>query len=307
MLRRLALVLMLLFSTAAVAETTPVDVPMKVEPRGVFVGEWWRYQHHSAWGGLGMRIFADLVAIPAGIIGWDYQDAALAILISGSTIAFSIPLNPSIDVRLQKSLQDKLGPGHFILWTPYGDTVIWLSIWSAIGTTLFYGLSSGNSPYVETAVLAFEAFWVAQIYTNLIKLFTGREGPRDGNGQGDFHGPSAYTRLFPSGTPSGHLATMYAMFSVVMYYWNTPLLWILLNTVAIVAGVTMVMDNYHFTSEVILAAGIGFFTGRWVVHHRSSRFRYNDQGKVERIMDSISIAPAILPGAGYGLALGFAF
>src|SRR5205823_1584088 len=114
------------------------EKPLVGEPRGVFVGEDWRYQHHSVLGGFALRTLADLVAMPAGIIGWDWKDWLAASLVVATTVTFEIPLNPSIDVRLQRSSQQSLGANHLELWTKYGDTVMWLTVFGAIGGTLAY-------------------------------------------------------------------------------------------------------------------------------------------------------------------------
>jgi hypothetical protein len=273
------------------------------KPPGLFVGESWRYQHHTVLGGFVKRTLADLVAIPTGIGGWDWKDTAVAAVTVATTVAFEIPVGPSIDVRLQNSLQNKLGPNHFMVWTPYGDMVIWTSIATAIATSIVFGVASNQSDYVESAVLAIEAYLVTQFYANLIKLITGRESPMQGYGQGAFKGPEGYVTLFPAGTPSGHVASMWALVSVMMTYWHNPVLWVFLDVLAILFSVTNVADNYHYTSEVILGSVMGIAIGRWVVRHRSSRYRYGKGGIIERI----DLVPQAMRGGGGGVALSLAF
>src|SRR4051812_33245142 len=64
----------------------PAAAPPIVQPRGIFVGEKWRYQHHSAWGGLGLRILADLISMPSSVVNWDAADAAMAALVVTTTV-----------------------------------------------------------------------------------------------------------------------------------------------------------------------------------------------------------------------------
>lgn len=285
------------------ATPEPQADPPPIDPPGILVGDDWRYQHHSILGGLIKRTLADLVAIPSGVGGWSWGDWLALTAFAGTTVAFEWPLGPSIDVRLHASLQHKLGEGHLKLWTPMGDTLIWLSIWSGFAGLLAYGLVSGDSPYTETVVLALEAWIVTQLYVNFIKVWTGREGPGDEGGQGEFHGPAGYLKYFPAGTPSGHVASIWALFTVVMEYWQHPAVYVLLSAVGVVLSVTTVTDDYHFTSEAILGAAMGIAIGRWVVRHRSSRYRYIDGGYIERV----AVTPAVVPGSSYGIALSFAF
>jgi hypothetical protein len=271
------------------------------KPPGLFLGESWRYQHHTVLGGFVKRTLADLVSIPTGVAAWDWKDAAIAAATVASTVAFEIPLYPSIDVRLQNSLENKLGPNHLMVWTPYGDMIVWLSISGAVVTSIIYGSAAHQSDYVESAVLAIEAYLVTQFYANLIKLVTGREAPGKGTGQGLFFGPEGYVKFFPAGTPSGHVASMYALVSAILNYWHNPILWGFLNVLAILFTVTNVADNYHYTSEVISGAVMGIAIGRWVVRHRSSKYRYGEGGLLERL----ELVPQPVPGGGGGIGVRF--
>jgi membrane-associated phospholipid phosphatase len=278
---------------------------------GFLVGDRFRYPRFGLIPGLLARTAMDLIAIPAGLPQWDWKDWLAAGVAVGSTVALSLPLGPSLDVRLQQAIRGVVFPGvsdrtRALIWTPAGDVLIWVSIWSATAGTLLAGVLGDNPAYTETAALMVEAFAVTQIYNNLIKLLTGREGPKDGDGQGRYFGPSGFVRLFPSGTPSGHVATMMAMASVVMHYWNSPAVWISLSAFAALFCATIVVDNYHFVSEVVLGAALGFAVGRWVVHHRSSRFRNSESGLPFRLPMPSALSPMLLPNGGLGLAASWA-
>ncbi len=294
---------LVLFALASEPAEAPAAEPLDVKPHGVLVGDDWRFQHHSLLGGLVKRTLADLVAMPSGVGGWSLYDFAIFTIVMGSTAAFEWPGSPSIDVRLMTALQNKLGQGHLELWTPMGDTIIWLTLFTSVGALLAYGLVTDDRPWLETSLLAIEAWIVTQIYVNTIKVFTGREGPKDEQGQGVFHGPSGYLKYFPAGTPSGHVASMWALFSVVMQYWQHPAAYVLLSALGVVLTMATVTDRYHFPSEAILGATMGIAIGRWVVRHRSSRYRYADDAFIERF----TIAPAIVPGSVYGVGVSFRF
>jgi membrane-associated phospholipid phosphatase len=294
-----ALLLLAAPEPAKPLDTEPLDTP----PHGFFVGDDWRYDHMSLVGGLFKRTAADLVSIPSGIGGWSGADWVTLVLTLGVTVGFEIPFEPSVDVRLQEGMQRWLGPGHPHLWSPFGDTIIWGAFFSGIAALLAYGVVSHDAPYLETAMLSVEAWLVAQFYINVIKILTGRESPTDEQGQGNFHGPAGFTKYFPAGVPSGHVASIWAVFTVVMQYWQSPLLYVLMSAVGVVLSVATIGDNYHFASESICGAVMGIAIGRWIVRHRSTRYRYGAGGAVERL----TLVPMVMPGSGYGAALSFAF
>jgi membrane-associated phospholipid phosphatase len=283
--------------------------------RGVWTHDKYRYgQKWNLVGGLVLRTLMDLVSIPSGMVAWDWWDWTVTAAIVAATVGLSLPTEPSPDVRIQRGLQEMLGgPDHFKIWTTYGDMVIWMGIWGSVASMFLYGMLGDAPEYVEVSALILEGFAIAQVYHLGIKFLTGREGPKDNvtpgetTGEGRYYGPAGFVKLFPSGTPSGHVATMYAMASVVMHYFNTPGVWIALNTFALLFCVTIIADNYHWASDVILGAALGFAVGRWVVHHRSSRYRNDADGLPARIwnkvQDHVALAPTVMPGGGLGAAL----
>ncbi|MEW6432325.1 MAG: phosphatase PAP2 family protein [Myxococcota bacterium] len=294
---------------------TPPGADVLRDGRGLWTHD--RHRFGQKWnlvGGLFLRTLMDLVAIPSGMAAWDWLDWTVFSGTIAATVALSLPLSPSPDVQLQRALQRALGgPDHFKLWTTYGDMFIWMGIWGSVASMFLYGITADAPEYVEVPALVVEAFAVTQLYHLGIKALTGREGPHDEvtpgetTGEGRYFGPAGFARLFPSGTPSGHVATMYAMASVVMHYFNTPGVWIALHTFALLFSVTIIADNYHWASDVILGAALGFCVGRWVVHHRSTKFRNDEGGLPRRILSSIAnratITPTVMPGGGFGGAV----
>jgi membrane-associated phospholipid phosphatase len=281
---RLALLLLLLLGAAPVRAqvTEPGD-------HGVFTGEQWRYRRVDLFPGLALRILADLVAIPSGVPWWQAPEWAVFGGVVGSTI-----------VQFQSVLQrEVLGVNHFRVWTTVGDVAIWSTVGAATVSLLVYGLVSGDAPATETAALMIEAFTVAQLYHQMIKLLVGRAGPNRPELEGQYLGPAASLQLWPSGTPSGHMASMYALLSVLMHYFDHPALWVGLNAAALVFGASLVGDDYHWVSDVILGAGLGFCVGRWVVQHRSTRF-HGGQGPPS---PALTVLPVVVPGSGAGLSL----
>jgi membrane-associated phospholipid phosphatase len=218
----------------------------------------------------------------------------------GSTVALSVG-KPSFDVQFQGFVQNQLlgGPDHFRVWTTAGDIVIWTTTAAITVGLLLYGIGSGNDSVTETAALMIESFAVAQVYHQMIKLLTGRAGPSRPELEGEYFGPARSLELWPAGTPSGHMASMYALLTVVMYSVDHPALWVGLNAFMLVFGAALVGDNYHWVSDVILGGAIGFCVGRWVMQHRSTHFVYGEK-KSEL---HVGFSPIVLPGSGGGLAV----
>ncbi len=305
-MRRWALVGCVLLSMAAAGqpETRP-----SVQPRdghGLFTGDQWRYRRADLFSGLVTRIFADLVAIPSGMPWWGAPEWAVFGGAVGSTAALSIG-RPSLDVQFQGFVQNEVlgGPNHFTVWNTTGDLVIWSTTGAATVGLLIYGLITGHAAATETATLMIEAFAVAQLYHQMIKLLAGRAQPTRPELGGEYFGPARSLEFWPGGTPSGHMASMYALLSVLMTYFDHPVLWVALNAFALVFGAALVGDNYHWVSDVILGGAIGFSVGRWVVHHRSTRYRYGADRQPERV--GFTLAPVVLPGSGAGLGVVLTF
>lgn len=291
----LALILTLV-SFSAMADEQPRVLPFSAH--GLFTGDEWRYRSDNKVGGLFARIAADLVAMPSGAPWWSAGDWALFGTTVGSTVALSVG-RPSLDVRFHYLVQYELlgGPGHFTVWNRVGDLIIWPTAGAAVLTLLVVGLITGDEFATQTALLMAEAFAVAQLYHNLIKLLTGRAGPQTPELEGDYFGPARGWKLWPAGTPSGHMASMYSLLAVLMYSVDHPALYVGLNLFALVFGAALIGDNYHWLSDVTLGAAIGFCVGRWVVQHRSTHFVY---GKDPPPLVTVTPLPILLPGGGGG-------
>jgi len=65
----------------------------------------------------------------------------------------------------------------------------------------------------------------------------------------------------------------------------------------------LIIDDAHYASDVVLGGVIGCLMGRWVVHHRSSRYAYGDGVLPIRL---VSLAP-LQVDQGLGVAARFAF
>lgn len=295
------------------------------EPRGVFVGDHWRYKHGQAAGpwvrDFVLRTLADYVAVPTSVLRWEVGDAVTFGLGAAAPIAMSIPVDGwSLDARLQQQIHATYGGVNcdyteadssfcpspmvgFHVWTKPTDlAIVGVTMATPIILGVIGALTKDGGPLLETAALATEAVLVVQVYHVTAKFLTGREAPLGSDGSGRYHGPTRIT--IPAGTPSGHSATMFAIAGVYATYFEP--VWVkalLLGTAGLLASL-LVVDDSHFASDVIVGSMMGYLTARWVVEHRSSRYSYGQNGLPVRLM---GVGPVAVRGQGAAFAATWQF
>ena len=303
---------LLAWLAGSVSEATPL-----AEPK-------WAYQQPKRFddwlGALATRVVLDVVAIPASVVGWDAVDYTL--FATGALLS-TAPLVPvggrSLDARLQDWLHQQRGancgyttrisqvcpvlvsPG-FRLWTSEGDPIIIATLLTVPLFVLGAGAIAHQTGQVEAGTLAIEAVLVTQVYHLTLKVLSGREGPLWYNGSGSFHGPTV--RYMPDGYPSGHAAFLFAVASVYSTYFDEPWLSALLFSTATALSVFLVLDDSHYLSEVIMGAATGYFVGRWVVNHRSSRTAGRVAADRGLQLRSVGVVPGV---GGASLAASFSW
>ena len=219
------------------------------------------------------------VAIAACVLNipyWDSHDWAAVGLTAAGTLAFMAPTDPSPDARLQFWIVK-----HQYKVLDYAMPALRTKTFSPVAVAVMAGLWGGgwlfgNDGIKEWGSLAIEALIVAQSMHVAQKLTMGREGPTQGDGLGIVYGPSKGPELWPSGTPSGHTASVVAVATLTMMYFDNP--WV--DAAAYFAGgyimVSVLYNNQHFISDVIWGAPLGYFIGKWVYDHHSSKMSYHN-------------------------------
>lgn len=308
---------------ATPALSAEIDTPRKVPP-GWFLGDDWRYEPpHSVWHwtkGLFQRSGADLISIPTNLDTWGGVDLLTFMLATAVSVGATVPIDGrSLDARIMDGLHTFRSPNctyavanssvcktpslsGFRVWTELSSPII---TGLAVGTPLVFllgGVFTDNPALVEAGTLAIEAFAVSQFYHLSLKLFTGREGPLWGDGSGTVHGPSAL--YYPDGWPSGHSATFFTIATVYATYFEQTWLRVLVLGTAAFLATMMIFDDAHFASDVLLGSTIGVVVGRWVVHHRSSRYTYGREAIPIRLT---GVAPLSMSEGGLGISARFSF
>ena len=84
------------------------------------------------------------------------------------------------------------------------------------------------------------------------------------------------------------------------YVDNLPLS-LALHAFGLAFATTIILDDYHFLSDVIWGGAMGFAIGQWVVHHRANASVSHGKSK-----PLFMVVPMVSP-KGSGLAAGFTF
>ncbi|MCP4136284.1 MAG: phosphatase PAP2 family protein [bacterium] len=282
------------------AEDLPEE---KTEPKGFvdntgapFRTNEYRYENCNIF----IRAFASLASTFVGVGGWEQEDWIIAGSVTAATSSLMLPFNPSVDVRLDQYVKNNKNHDYDILF-PNITSGQWGYI---IGGMAAIGYGSGylfgNNTILEYISLTMEAIGITQVYHISFKLLMGREGPPNGEGQGVIRGPKYGVQYFPYGTPSGHIATLYAITTVTAEYFDSLALRIISHAVNLYYTANLVYNNEHFISDMIWGAPIGYFVGMWVVKHRSSNFTYISEGENAEDPDEAKEAKVVVyPGVDY--------
>ena len=159
---------------------------------------------------------------------------------------------------------------------------------TAFGT---YGIIFKKQNMVTTTLLATQAYLTGSALENSIKLISGRTRPSAYSGleaEPKFLGPftkvgkdASGKRLYSS-FPSGHTTVVFAAATVfAKEYGNTTLVPILAYGAATLVGISRVVENAHWTTDVVAGAALGYLSGRLIVnnYHRFAKLRAPSQNK----------------------------
>ena len=154
-----------------------------------------------------------------------------------------------------------------------------------------YGYVFKKEKMVTTTLLATQAYLTASAVESVTKFVTGRTRPSfyDSGVEPEprFLGPVSKSKnasgkkLFSS-FPSGHTTVVFAAATVfAKEYYNKPLIPIFSYAVATLVGVSRIIANAHWTTDVLAGAALGYLNGRLVVnnYHRYAKIRAPKQDK----------------------------
>lgn len=133
----------------------------------------------------------------------------------------------------------------------------------------FIGLARKNPKLAETGRLGAEAVIDSGSVTLVTKLVSNRQRPRQGNGQGDFWPYGADHWEWDSSFPSDHATASMALARVISGEYPRWYVMVPAYGFAESVGISRILANQHFPSDVLVGQAIGFLAANYVLNHRS--------------------------------------
>jgi membrane-associated phospholipid phosphatase len=156
-----------------------------------------------------------------------------------------------------------------------------------LGVLGAYGFLFKNRKIQTTTLLATQSYLTGTVIESALKLLAGRQRPYITDStkvevEPTFYGPFYKTPRDPnsrktnSSFPSGHTTVAFAAATVfALEYKNKPWVPVLAYSAASLIGLSRIIENRHWTTDVLTGAAVGYLSGRLVVnnYHRYARIR----------------------------------
>jgi membrane-associated phospholipid phosphatase len=175
-----------------------------------------------------------------------------------------------------------------------------------------YGLIFKKRKMVTTTILATQAYITGGALESVLKYLTGRTRPsyyRPGEeAEPVFLGPfsrsgvDANGRTSYSSFPSGHTTVAFAAATVfASEYKNLKIIPIISYSVASLIGISRIIVNQHWATDVVAGAAIGYLAGKNVVnnYHRYAKLQTAKKNKNTVSFNLQYFDSRLLPGVVY--------
>jgi membrane-associated phospholipid phosphatase len=175
-----------------------------------------------------------------------------------------------------------------------------------------YGVIFKKEKEKTTTLLATQAYITAAAIETVLKYLTGRQRPSyydpvTGANSPTFHGP--FYRFLKKDNasfesfPSGHTTVAFAAATVfAMEYKEIPIVPIIAYSAATAIGLSRIVQNAHWASDVLVGAALGFLSGRQVVnnYHRYSKIQIEGAKKKNTLSFNLNyFNGTLMPGCVY--------
>ena len=200
---------------------------------------------------------------------WDAEDWYKFGFTSAATgIAYIIEPRPKDVAFLQAPFYNSIPA----VWgRRYGEPYIAASI---LGAYAAYSVITGDKTTTKIAFELAQTLTYAGVVTTALKQIIGRARPYTDEGKASFR--PVTTNILDDAhhsLPSGHVTVAFAVSTVLSL--NADPLWlkILAYVPAFFTPFSRAYQGFHWISDCALAAGIGYFTGKWVhdTHDRADQ------------------------------------
>ena len=168
----------------------------------------------------------------------------------------------------------------------YGE---WYAIGGVASVFGVYGLIAKDDRAKKISIELVQAGIYAELITHLLKNTIGRARPYTNEGAFSYH-PFSFFDIDYNSMPSGHTTSAMALSTVMSRHANKMVFKVLAYAPAAFTMFSRMYQNQHFLSDEILACGIGYFVGNWVVDlHEGKRHRINVASVYPRVTISINL------------------
>lgn len=152
----------------------------------------------------------------------------------------------------------------------------------------FLGLARKNPKLAETGRLGAEAILDSGTVALVTKLASNRQRPLQGNGQGNFWADGTSHWEFDSSFPSDHATASMALARVVAGEYPHWYVALPAYGFAESIGISRILANQHFPSDVLVGQAIGFLSGGYVLNHRALYRPGAKRTLTTKLIDSIN-------------------
>jgi len=153
-----------------------------------------------------------------------------------------------------------------------------ITVASLSGLIYLSGLAFNNEKAEQTGIIGIEALAHAGLIVTAGKFITGRQRPGYDHGIDDWHWFPASFRQFGSDPqpkydafPSGHTIAAWALATVIAkQYKDCVIVPIIAYTIATGVGLSRIMLDEHWLSDVIIGGALGYAIGSYEVRERKN-------------------------------------
>lgn len=206
-------------------------------------------------------------------------------VVAASAVAGGLATLMLLDDEIRREVQQHRSPG-LDRWQrrfePLGSAELTFA-----GAALLYGAGSAleREPLAETGRSLLEALILTEVFVKGLKGLTGRQRPGP-DGRSD-----VYFEDLSGIFPSGHTARAFAVASVLAQRYGRRAAWVG-YPLATLVGLSVIENDWHWASDVLAGAAIGYGVGKTV-----SRLRARRQGR-SRAGRQLTVLPAVSPARG---------
>ncbi len=125
------------------------------------------------------------------------------------------------------------------------------------------GLATGNTKSKKICFELLQASIYSSAVTGILKAAFGRARPDINQGPGSYE-PLRFNNDYYS-LPSGHTTNAFAISTVLSRNADSDFLKVLAYVPAVFTAVSRVYQDYHWASDCVAGAAIGYFCAKWIV------------------------------------------